>query len=442
MVRAVELAGLGSEMNNVGLLRRATLFIFLKECTVNRFRSAKSQQHRSLCRPLLDPDHSFTRAEIVPVIVVSLISALRLLGIFLMLPIFSAYAVRYPSASAALAGVAFGIYALTQCIFQIPLGWASDRWGRKPVLVIGLALFGIGSVGCALAEDIYGLILARALQGTGAVGSVAFAALADLTRPAVRTQAYTITGIAIGASFVIGLLGGPFLAAKIGFSGLFHVLALLSLLSLILAAASFPSKRQDRRDVQPMTLGPILAHDRLRPIFIATFVLSFALNLFFFTYPLSWTEMGLERAELWRVYLIIFLPSMVFVFPYMRRAERQGQLHAPLLTGWLTATLGYGVYLVGAQHNLLLYIGGAAFFFGYSVYQPILASFLSQHVPSAGRGTASGVYSLFGFIGSSLGGMLGGALIHISPSLPEFVGVALLVGWFFLGLPIPPQSTS
>ena len=203
---------------------------------------------------MADTSHSFTRDEIAPVIVVSLISALRLLGIFLMLPIFSAYAVRYPGASASLAGLAFGIYALVQCVFQIPLGWASDRWGRRPVLVIGLALFALGSIGCALADSIGGLILARALQGTGAVGSVAFAALADLTRPSVRTQAYTITGIAIGASFMIGLLAGPLLAAHIGLSGLFYVLASLGFLSMILAVSSFPSEARGANRDAPMAL--------------------------------------------------------------------------------------------------------------------------------------------------------------------------------------------
>ena len=160
-----------------------------------------------------------------------------------MLPIFSAYAVRYPGASPALAGMAFGIYALSQCIFQIPLGWASDRWGRRPILLIGLALFTLGSVACALATDISTLILARTLQGSGAVGSVAMAALADVTRPEVRTQAFTITGIAIGSAFMIGLLAGPFLAAHIGLDGLFYVLALLSLLSMLLTATSFPPEK-------------------------------------------------------------------------------------------------------------------------------------------------------------------------------------------------------
>lgn len=391
---------------------------------------------------MADTHHSFTRAEIGPLVAVSLISALRLLGIFLMLPIFSAYAVRYPGASAALAGVAFGIYALAQCVCQIPFGWLSDRWGRKPVLLVGLALFCLGSVGCAWAESITGLILARALQGTGAVGAVAFAALADLTRPSVRTQAYTITGIAIGASFMIGLLAGPFLAAQIGFSGLFYVLASLGLLSMILATTSFPPEHRSAQSESPIALRPILTHNRLRPIFIATFVLSFALNLFFFTYPLSWTEIGLEKAQLWKVYLIIFLPSVMFVFPYLRRAEKVGRFRRPIMIGWLASTVGYAVYLFGAQIDLLLYVSGAAFFFGYSIYQPILAAFLTQQVTTGGRGTAGGVYNFFGFIGSSLGGMLGGALMHISPSLPEFVGVALLLGWYFLGLPIPPESNA
>jgi len=391
---------------------------------------------------LSESQHSFSRSEIAPVIVVSLISALRLLGIFLMLPIFSAYAVRYPNASLALAGVAFGIYALSQCVFQIPLGWASDRWGRRPVLVMGLALFSLGSLGCALATDIYGLIFARALQGSAAVGSVALAALADFTRPSVRTQAFTITGIAIGSAFMIGLLGGPVLAAHIGLNGLFYVLAALGFLAMLLAWTSFPQAREASQHEPPLALKPILFSIDLRPIFIATFVLSFALNLFFFTYPLSWTEIGLEKADLWKVYMIIFLPSIVLVFPYMRRAEKRGHYRLPILLGWVTATAGYVVYLFGAQHDFLLYLSGAAFFLGYSLFQPMLPAFLTQRIPQGGRGAATGVYTFFGFVGSSLGGMLAGALIHISPSLPEFLGVILLVAWYFLGLPIAPESTS
>ena len=391
---------------------------------------------------MADNDHSFSRAEIGPVIVVSLISALRLLGIFLILPVFSVYAVHYPEASLAMAGVAFGAYALTQSILQIPLGWASDRWGRKPILLIGLALFGAGSIGCGLAQSISQLIIARAIQGTGAIGSVALAALADLTRPAVRTQAFTITGIAIGSAFMIGILGGPLLAATIGLSGLFYVLAALAFAAMILAAISFPKENRSIDKESAMAFRPILMHGELRPIFIAAFVLSFTLNLFFFTYPLSWQEMGLNRAELWKVYVIIFLPSALLVFPYMRRAERRGRFRVPIMIGWLTAAIGYAVYLVGAQSDLLLYVSGAAFFFGYSLFQPLLPTFLTKRIPQGGRGTATGVYTFFGFIGSSLGGMLGGVLIHISPALPEVLGVTLLVLWYFTGLPTAPETAS
>jgi MFS family permease len=359
-----------------------------------------------------------------------------------MLPIFSVYAVRYPGASAALAGLAFGIYALIQSILQIPLGWASDRWGRKPVLIIGLAVFGLGSVGCGLAQNIFQLVIARAIQGMGAVGSVALAALADLTRPTVRTQAFTITGIAIGSAFMIGILGGPLLASRIGLNGLFYVLGVLAFFAMILAATSFPQRRGPESTEPPMPFKPILLHEKLRSIFLAAFILSFTLNLFFFTYPLSWTELGLDKSELWRVYLIIFIPSVLFVFPYMRQAEKRGRFRLPILVGWLTATVGYALYLLGARHDFFLYVSGAAFFFGYSVYQPILPAFLTQRIPPGGRGTATGVYNFFGFIGSSLGGMLGGALMHIWPSFPELLGVLLLVLWFFLGLPSAPDSAA
>lgn len=391
---------------------------------------------------MTDNHHSFTRAEIGPVIVVSLISALRLLGIFLILPVFSVYAVHYPEASLAMAGVAFGAYALTQSILQIPLGWASDRWGRKPILLIGLALFGVGSIGCGLAQNIFQLIIARVIQGTGAIGSVALAALADLTRPAVRTQAFTVTGIAIGSAFMIGILGGPLLAASIGLSGLFYILAALAFSAMVLAAISFPKKNRSVDKQPAMDFKPILMHGELRPIFIAAFVLSFTLNLFFFTYPLSWADIGLDRAELWKVYLIIFLPSALLVFPYMRRAERLGRFRMPIMIGWLTAMTGYAVYLIGAQSDFLLYVSGAAFFFGYSLFQPLLPTFLTKRIPQAGRGTATGVYTFFSFIGSSLGGMLGGVLIHIYPSLPEFLGVMLLVLWYFSGLPTAPENAS
>jgi Na+/melibiose symporter-like transporter len=192
----------------------------------------------------------------------------------------------------------------------------------------------------------------------------------------------------------------------------------------------------------PLALKPLLVDGSLRPIFVAAFVLSLALNLFFFTYPLSWNELGLNRDDLWQVYLVIFLPSVFLVFPYVRRSERRGRFRAPVLLGWLSAALGYSVYLLGAQYDFLLYLAGAIFFFGYSLYQPLLPAFLTQRVPPAGRGSASGIYTFAGFAGSSVGGILGGALMQISPSLPAFLGVVTLLLWFCSGLPSPPDNAA
>ena len=389
---------------------------------------------------MANTEHSLSRAETASVIAVSLISALRLLGIFLILPVFSVYAVRYPGASAALAGIAFGIYALVQSLMQLPLGWASDRWGRRPVLLAGLVVFALGSVACGLAENIIQLVIARIIQGAGAVGSVAFAALADVTRPSVRAQAYTITGIAIGSAFMIGIVAGPLLAARIGLDGLFYLLAGLALLALLIAAAAFPGNREDEKKERPMAIAPLLRDPALRPIFLAAFVLSLALNLFFFTYPLSWNDLGLDKSELWKVYLIIFSPSVLLVFPYVRWAEKRGRFRAPLLLGWFSAAMGYAIYWLGAQYDFLLYLSGAAFFFGYSLYQPLLPAFLSKRVSARGRGSASGIYTFAGFAGSSVGAILGGALMQISPSLPEFFGVIFMLIWFFLGLPALPDN--
>ena len=152
-------------------------------------------------------------------------------------------------------------------------------------------------------------------------------------------------------------------------------------------------------------------------------MLSFALNLFFFTYPLSWTEIGFDKAQLWQVYSIIFLPSVLLVFPYMRRAEKAGRFRRPIMIGWSDAPPWATRSTSSApmpSTNCCYTSAARRISFGYSVYQPMLPAFLTQQVPAAGRGTASGVYNSFGFIGSSLGGMLGGALSHVSPALPEF----------------------
>ena len=165
------------------------------------------------------------RYELRCVLVIGTIIALRLLGIFLIIPVFSIYAVNYEGATLSSAGVAFGIYALTQSLLQIPFGMASDRFGRKPVIISGLIIFCLGSILCAFADNIWELIITRALQGSGAIGAVAIASLGDSTRNEVRAQSFMLTGIIIGVAFITSLIVGPVLAAKFGFESLFFILA-------------------------------------------------------------------------------------------------------------------------------------------------------------------------------------------------------------------------
>lgn len=381
-----------------------------------------------------------TRQETQAVIIVSLIVALRLLGIFLLFPIFSAYAIKYPNATLPLVGIAFGIYPLVQGLLQIPFGWASDRFGRRPILFIGLFLFSLGSLICGMAENITQLILARVLQGSGAVSAVAMAALGDLTRPLVRVRAFTITGIAVGAAFMVGLLGGPFLAAYLGFHTLFYLLAALSFFSMLVTGLFFPEIKIEAPKQHGRAFHGFMSHIEIRRIYVAAFVLSFILSLFFFIYPLSWTSLGLDRAQLWRVYLVVSLPSILFVFPYVRHAEKKGKLRLPAAGGWVIIVLGFLVYVANGIQKWGLYMTGGAFFLGYTLFQSLLPAFLTQRVPSEGRGAAIGFYNLAGFFGSSLGGILAGLLYHLNQRYPLILGLLLLMIWVLVGLPKPPDS--
>ena len=370
----------------------------------------------------------------------SFIVALHLLGIFLLLPIFSAYAIQYPGATLPLVGVALGIYALVQSLLQIPSGWASDRFSRKLLLLVGLFLFSLGSFVCGMAEDITQLILARALQGSGAVSSVAMAALGDLTRPQVRAQAFTLVGMAVGAAFTMGLPGGPFLAAQLGFPGLFYLLAALSFFAFLITVLFFPEIHAPSLKRDKLRFRALMGHAEIRRLYLAAFILSFTLNLFFFVYPLSWTDLGLSRPQIWKVYLVTLLPSLLLVFPSVRYAERQGRLRLSAWGGWIFMVVSFLIPLAGRVRRWSLYMTGGSFFLGYTLFQALLPAFLTQRVPSESRGATTGFYNLAGFLGASFGGMVAGVLYHSGQTFPLIAGLLFFIIWPFIGLPNPPDS--
>ena len=379
-------------------------------------------------------------SEYKAVVTVALIMATRLLGIFLILPVFSVYTERYPGSDLAMAGVAFGIYALAQSILQLPFGWASDKLGRKPVLIIGILLFTAGSVYCGMAESIKELIIARIIQGSGAVSSVAIASLGDVTRPQVRAQSFTIVGVSIGVAFLMAIVVGPYLAAKIGFSSLFYVLAGLGALSLLITLFFFPAIEKEKEEPVAARAGlwRIATMHEMRSLYTASLVVSLLVNLFVFVFPLSWKALGVSDAGLWKVYLITLIPTALFVFPYIRRSEKKRALSAATKAAWGLIALSFLVYPAGAGYSLILYGAGMAYFAGHTIMQSLLPAFLTQTVGQEKRGSATGIYNLLSFFGSSLGGMLSGYLYQMSPSVPLIFGFILIILWGLTGLPEPP----
>ena len=378
-----------------------------------------------------------SKNELRCVLAIGSVVALRLLGIFIIIPVFSVYAVNYEGATVASAGVAFGIYALTQSLLQIPFGLASDRFGRKPVIVAGLLIFCVGSVLCAFADNIWELILTRALQGSGAIGSVAIAALGDSTRSEVRAQSFMVTGIIVGAAFIISLVAGPALAAEFGFESLFFVLAALGFTAIFVTLAMFP-KLPKKKSGKRRELFFKLREPEVVKLLSATFVTSLALNLLFFIYPLNWKNLGTEPGELWLIYLIILSPSVLFVYPYIRVSEKKKKMRPATRLGFFLIAAAFLFYLFRPPDSVTLYLAGTLFFLGHSMFQSMLPAFLTQRISSENRGTLSGFFNLANFLGACIGGMSSGALYQTHESLPLVFGLFFMALWKLVGLPNPP----
>ena len=302
---------------------------------------------------------NLNRYELRCVLVIGTVISLRLLGIFLIVPVFSIYAVNYEGATLSSAGVAFGIYALTQSLLQIPFGMASDRFGRKPVVVSGLLIFCLGSVLCGFADNIWELIITRALQGSGAIGAVAIASLGDSTRSEVRAQSFMLTGIIIGTAFITSLIVGPVLAAKFGFESIFFILAALGLIATLVTLLMFPELPKRKTGTRRGILLK-LKEPEVRKILSSAFITSLALNLILFIYPLDWRNRGTEPEDLWFVYLVILAPSALLANAYIRISERRKTLGKTTRFGLFFLVASFLIYLLPGiwRRNFSLPRGG------------------------------------------------------------------------------------
>ncbi|HTZ00986.1 MAG TPA: MFS transporter [Xanthobacteraceae bacterium] len=339
--------------------------------------------------------------------------SVRLLGLFMVYPVFAAYAGGLAGASPYLIGEALGIYGLTQGLLQIPFGLLSDKVGRKIMIVIGLLLFAAGSAVAALATGIDGMIIGRALQGTGAVGSVILALVADLTREDNRTKAMALVGITIGASFMVALVAGPILAAVIGVPGIFWLMVALAVLGIGITQFVVPAPRQLRvhRDAEavPALIGAVLRNKELFRLDIGIFVLHAMLTASFLVVPgLLRSTLGVVVHDQWMIYLPVLIVSVAVMVPAIIVAEKHRRMKG-VFVGAVAALLASQLMLgFGATNRYVLLTALVVFFSAFNVMEASLPSLITKTAPAEAKGTATGLYSSLQFLGIFTGGIIGG----------------------------------
>lgn len=339
----------------------------------------------------------------------------RMMGLFLLLPVLSVLAQDMDGATPLLIGLAVGIYALFQAVLQIPFGLLSDRFGRKPVILVGLAIFVAGSVVAALSDSIWGIIIGRALQGGGAISAVIMALAGDLTRDSQRTKIMAVIGISIGLSFILSIILGPLLMSRFDLAGIFYFIAVFGVIAALVVMFVVPNPQETNKDrnisVVLDELPGLLKNRELLKIDFGIFLLHLLITAAFVCIPLKLLGSGVEIKSHWLLYLLGSLGSLVILLPMVGFAERQYPVNKMMIAGIAGLSLAFVVVsIVPATYWML--VAGLSLFFGFlSVLESMLPSLASRTAPAALRGSAMGIYSTSQFLGAFLGGIGGGWLV-------------------------------
>lgn len=375
--------------------------------------------------------------------------SLRMLGMFMVLPVLTTYGMALQGASEALIGLAIGIYGLAQAIFQIPFGLLSDRIGRKPLIVGGLLVFVIGSVIAALSDSIWGIILGRALQGSGAIAAAVMALLSDLTREQNRTKAMAFIGISFGITFAIAMVLGPIVTHRLGLHALFWMIAGLATLGILLTLWVVPdSKNHVLNRESGMVKGcfsKVLMAPALLKLNFGIMCLHIMLMSTFVALPGQLEAAGMKAADHWKVYLVTMVISFVAVLPLIIYAEVKRKMKRVFL-GCIAILLIAEIVLWGSGPHLReLIIGVQLFFLAFNLMEALLPSLISKEAPAGYKGTAMGIYSTSQFLGVAIGGSLGGWLDGFFDSQTVFLmGALLATVWLLVAMTMqePPYVSS
>lgn len=355
-----------------------------------------------------------TKKETKAITSLSLIMGLRMLGLFMVLPLFSVYTYQLRDATPLLVGLAMGFYGLCQAIFQIPFGMLSDRFGRKPIILCGLIFFMSGSLLAAYADSIWWMIVARALQGVGAIGSTILACVADLTTEEQRTKAMAISGITIGFSFSIAMFLGPFLTQWVSVQDLFLIAVFCGMVGIIILYTFVPKPHEIwHRDTEPefTSFFKLLKIKELARLNIGIFLLHAIFTASFIVIPMSISKfLSISHKDQWQIYLPTLLLAFSISLVCIERAERQQQIKPFFLSSILAIAVAECLLCFSANHQLLIKFSLFLFFTGFSILEAFMPSLISRTAPVANKGSALGIYSCSQFFGIFVGGVLGGWL--------------------------------
>jgi len=346
------------------------------------------------------------------------VMSLRMLGLFMVLPLFSLYAHQLQGATPFLIGLALGIYGLTQGLLQIPFGMLSDHFGRRKIITIGLILFALGSIIAALSHSITSMVIGRALQGAGAVGSTIMAMIADLTRPAQRTKAMAIAGITIGMSFTLAIMLGPLLASCFSESGLFWLAVAMSLVAILILFTLVPvpehSTFHSETEPELAQFSTLLAHPLLSLLYISIFFLHAIFTATFVVVPISLDKLaGLNGHKQWLLYLPLMLIAFTLSIFVIINAEKKKQLKQYFLAAISLLGIAELLWWLDAKNLFISGISLLLFLTAFSVLEAFLPSLVSKTAPPSRKGTALGIYSCSQFLGIFAGGTLGGWLYGV-----------------------------
>ena len=325
----------------------------------------------------------------------ALIYAFRMLGLFMILPVFALYAEDLPEATPLLTGLALGIYGLTQAMLQIPFGMLSDKIGRKPVIAAGLVIFALGSLIAASSDSIYGIIAGRAIQGAGAIASALMALAADLSREEHRMRMMALIGISIGLAFATSMVLGPVINEWIGMSGIFAGTAVLAVMGIGILYLFVPDPRDSHfhrdAELQPSSLGSVLKTTDLLRLDVGIFSLHFVLMSVFLVIPLELRDGAvLAASQHWMLYLPVFIISLVLMVPFIILAEKKDKMK-PVFVGAIAALIVAVLGLLSGRDLTTIAIFMTLFFVAFNLLEASLPSLIAKTAHADQKGTAMGI---------------------------------------------------